>query len=81
MTWGLGVGGGRWCVKVLSCFPTISPEQAMAALLLVLLMTMTIYAWIASPLINGGTVVLQGLWLVWLPLLLLAWLLAGKEGS
>jgi hypothetical protein len=53
----------------------------MAALLLVLLLTMTIYAWIASPLINGGTVVLQGLWLVWLPLLLLGWLLAGKDGS
>jgi hypothetical protein len=53
----------------------------MAALLLVMLVTMAIYAWIASPLIQGGTVVLQGLWLVWLPLLLLVWLLAGKEGS
>jgi hypothetical protein len=66
---------------VLFCFPTTSPEQAMAALLLVLLATMAIYAWIATPLINGGTVVLQGLWLVWLPLLLLVWLLAGKDGS
>jgi hypothetical protein len=53
----------------------------MAALLLVMLVTMAIYAWIASPLIQGGTVVLQGLWLVWLPLLLLVWLLAGKEDS
>jgi hypothetical protein len=66
---------------VLFCFPTTSPEQAMAALLLVMLVTMAIYAWIASPLIQGGTVVLQGLWLVWLPLLLLVWLLAGKEDS
>lgn len=53
----------------------------MAALLLVLLATMAIYAWFASPLINVGTVLLQGLWLIWLPLLLVVWLLAGKDGS
>jgi hypothetical protein len=53
----------------------------MAALLLVLLATMGIYAWIASPLIHGGTVVLQGLWLMWLPVLLVVWLLAGRDGS
>jgi hypothetical protein len=51
----------------------------MAALLLVVLVTMAIYAWIASPLINAGTVVLQAIWLVWLPVLLLVWLLAGKD--
>ncbi len=53
----------------------------MAALLLVLLVTLAVYAWIASPLINGGTVVLQGLWLLWLPVLVVVWLLAGKDDS
>jgi hypothetical protein len=53
----------------------------MAALLLVLLVTMAVYAWIASPLINGGTVVLQALWLLWLPVLAVVWLLAGKDDS
>jgi hypothetical protein len=53
----------------------------MAALVLVVLVSMAIYAWIASPLVIGGTVLLKTLWLAWLPLLLLAWLLAGKEGS
>jgi hypothetical protein len=53
----------------------------MAALVLVLLVTMAIYAWIASPLIIAGTVVLKALWLGWLPLLLLGWLLAGQDDS
>lgn len=70
-----------WCVRVLLCFPTTSVKKAMAALLLVLLATMAIYAWIASPLIHGGTVVLQGLWLMWLPVLVVVWLLAGRDGS
>jgi hypothetical protein len=66
---------------VLFCYLSISPERAMAALLLVLLVTLAVYAWIASPLINGGTVVLQGLWLLWLPVLVVVWLLAGKDDS
>jgi hypothetical protein len=43
---------------------------------------MALYAWIASPLIKGTTVVLQALWLLWLPVLLaVVWLLAGKDDS
>lgn len=53
----------------------------MAALVLVLLVTMAVYTWMASPLIVGGTVVLNALWLAWLPLLLLGWLLAGRDDS
>ena len=53
----------------------------MAALVLVLLVPMAVYAWFASPLIIGGTVLLKALWLAWLPLLLLGWLLAGQDDS
>ena len=53
----------------------------MAALVLVVLLVVATYAWVASPLITAGTVVLKAIWLAWLPLLLLAWLLAGRDGS
>lgn len=66
---------------MLSCFLIRSTEQPMAALVLVLLVTMAVYAWFASPLIIGGTVVLKALWLAWLPLLMLGWLLAGQDDS
>lgn len=75
----LRVGG--CCARVLLSFQTISSEPSMAALVLVVLVSMAIYAWIASPLVIGGTVLLKTIWLAWLPLLLLAWLLAGKDGS
>jgi hypothetical protein len=45
----------------------------------VVAVAMAIYAWIVMPLVNAGTVVLQAIWLVWLPVLLLVWLLAGKD--
>jgi hypothetical protein len=50
----------------------------MAALVLVLLITMAVYAWLATPLILAGTSLLQAGWLLWLPLLALVWLLAGR---
>lgn len=51
----------------------------MAALVLVLLITMAAYAWLATPFIEVGTGLLQAGWLLWLPLLALLWLLAGHE--
>ncbi|MGL6134621.1 MAG: hypothetical protein ACRC1L_10605 [Prochlorococcaceae cyanobacterium] len=51
----------------------------MAALVFVLLITMAAYAWLATPFIEVGTGVLQGAWLLWLPLLALLWLLAGRD--
>ncbi|MCP9888005.1 hypothetical protein KBY96_08700 [Cyanobium sp. ATX 6A2] len=51
----------------------------MAALVFVLLITMATYAWLATPFIEVGTGVLQGAWLLWLPLLALLWLLAGRD--
>ncbi|MEX1324055.1 MAG: hypothetical protein AB1Z21_07680 [Synechococcaceae cyanobacterium] len=51
----------------------------MAALVLVLLITMAAYAWLATPLIDLGTGLLQAGWLLWVPLLALVWLLAGRD--
>lgn len=51
----------------------------MAALALLLLITMAVYAWLATPLIELGTDLLQAGWLLWLPLLALVWLLAGRD--
>ncbi|MEO1003504.1 MAG: hypothetical protein AAFX65_10395 [Cyanobacteria bacterium J06638_7] len=51
----------------------------MAALILVLLITLAAYAWVASPLIDSFTGVLQAGWLLWLPLLALVWVLAGRD--
>lgn len=51
----------------------------MAALTLVLLITMAVYAWLATPLIAFTTGALQAGWLLWLPLLVLMWLLAGRR--
>jgi|1048.fasta_scaffold14747_2 hypothetical protein len=51
----------------------------MAALLLVLLITMAGYAWLFGPLLNATTALLQALWLFWLPLLLAIWLLANRD--
>ncbi|MFO8237152.1 MAG: hypothetical protein R6U00_02630 [Prochlorococcaceae cyanobacterium] len=51
----------------------------MAALVLVLLITMAAYAWLATPVIEVGTSVFQAGWLVWLPLLAVLWLLAGRD--
>ena len=51
----------------------------MAALVLLLLITMAAYAWLATPFIDLSTAVLQAGWLLWLPLLALVWLLAGRD--
>ncbi len=51
----------------------------MAALVLVVLITMALYAWVATPLIEGATVLFQALWLVWLPVVLVVWLLADRD--
>ena len=51
----------------------------MGALLLLLWLTMALYAWSAGPLIDGGTALLGSLWFVWLPLLLLLWLIGGRR--
>ncbi len=51
----------------------------MAALALVLLITMAAYAWLATPLIQAGTGLLQAGWLLWLPVLVLVWLLATRD--
>ncbi|MCP9929104.1 hypothetical protein [Cyanobium sp. CH-040] len=51
----------------------------MAALMLVLLISMAVYAWLVSPLIAFGTGLLQAGWLLWLPLLALVWLLAARD--
>lgn len=72
---------GGCCARVPSSFRIVSSEHPMAALALVVLVSMAIYAWIASPLVIGGTVLLKTIWLAWLPLLLLVWLLAGKDGT
>ena len=70
---------GGSCGRVLFCWLIVFLEASMAALLLVVALAMVIYAWIVMPLINAGTVLLQAIWLVWLPVLLLVWLLAGKD--
>lgn len=51
----------------------------MAALSLVIAVTMLVYAWLARPLISWGTELFSGLWLLWLPLLLAIWLLANRD--
>lgn len=51
----------------------------MVALLLLLWLTMALYAWIAGPLIDWGTGLLGSLWLVWLPVLVLLWLVGGRR--
>ncbi len=51
----------------------------MGALLLLLWLTMVLYAWSAGPLIDGGTALLGSLWFAWLPLLLLLWLIGGRR--
>jgi hypothetical protein len=51
----------------------------MAALVLLLLITMAAYAWLATPVIELSTAALQAGWLLWLPLLALVWLLAGRD--
>jgi hypothetical protein len=51
----------------------------MAALILLLLVTMGLHHWVVSPLLASGTWLLQGIWLPGLTLLLGAWLLAGRR--
>ena len=51
----------------------------MGALLLLLWVTMALYAWSAGPLIDWGTALLGSLWFAWLPLLLLLWLIGGRR--
>jgi hypothetical protein len=51
----------------------------MAALLLILLITMAGYAWLFGPLLDFGTGLLRAVWLLWLPVLLAIWLLANHD--
>lgn len=51
----------------------------MAALALVLLITVATYHWAAAPLIALGTASLQAGWVIWVPVLVLAGLLAGRD--
>lgn len=64
---------------VLGCLQIFCPDLAMAALVLVVLISMALYAWVATPLIEGTTALFQALWLVWLPVLLAVWLLADRD--
>jgi hypothetical protein len=51
----------------------------MAALLLVLSITMAAYAWLLSPAVEATTALLRGQWLLWLPAVLLIWLMANRD--
>lgn len=51
----------------------------MAALTLVLVVTMALYHWLAFPLIGGLTGVVQAGWLPWVALAVGTWLLAGRR--
>jgi hypothetical protein len=66
-------------VPVLFFFPESVFEGSMPSLVFVLLITMALYAWVLSPLIEVGTSLFRGLWMAWLPLALLIWLLAGRR--
>ncbi len=51
----------------------------MAALVLLLLITMAVYAQLLSPAVDVATALLRGQWLLWLPAVLLIWLLANRD--
>ena len=51
----------------------------MAALLLLLLITMAAYARLLSPAVEVTTALLRGQWLLWLPAVLLIWLMANRD--
>jgi hypothetical protein len=51
----------------------------MAALLLLLLLTMGLYQWTIGPLVLSATWLLEARWLPVLPFLGLVWLLAGRR--
>jgi hypothetical protein len=51
----------------------------MAALLLLLLVTMGLHHWVTGPLLLSGTWLLQGSWIPALALVVLVWLLAGRR--